>query len=568
MNWSYSARTASGNVQAWARRWKDLAALQKAEERARELGRYRTDERTDLDGIEQGAAKLRAEAQGVQAGLQHKNEALERLRVEMRRLEERSPALKAQSEAAALFLDRIQQNVHNRYSRQVVRWNKWMLAGAAVAAALGGVVGFTLPGDAAYVGLGVALVAASALLSFARSKELVSDDGPHRELLATLRDEWRARFEEDLTATHSLDALREELGRRRNRYEGEHLREIERVSGEIRGLEANVRELEQQREEFERRIAELDEQRNRWLQERDVRHRDEYIERCRAFEEARAAAKELEQRVRRDLDELHAADNADAPTVGDPESLRLECERRLRVFDEEGVPESGRNEPDYRRLKNETVRCAADLEALQQEQRRLAERRAGDAGELRGATSRLSREIGELEQRLLRLEQDIAQRERDREAARLALKIFEQLQQDNNLMLEELARDLQGSVANILPERAVRSSDASLDMQHFSMQDAGGAERPLAHLSRSTADSFLFAARAALARRSHDDERPGILIFDEPFASFDEERDVQCLKFLRKFQEETGWQIVLFTKDRRFFEETRAMFSDAVAHEL
>ncbi len=553
----------------WARRWKDLVDLQKAEQRARDLSRYRTDEHADLDRIEQSIADVRTQAGSVQAGLEHKNGDLERLRKDLSALEELSPALKARSETAALCLDRIQQNVHNRYSRQVVRWNKWMLGAATLLTAIGAGLGFTLSGEVAYIGIGVALVAASALVSFARSKELVTDDGPHRELLATLQDEWRSRFDEDLSATNSLDALREELVRRRHRYESEHLREMDRLAAEIRSLEENVRTLEQQRDDLGRRMTELEEQRNAWLREHDVRDRDEYLERCRAFAAARSSATELEQRVLRELNKLHAsARDGEAPASGDPESLREECERRLRDFDREGVPESGRSDAEYRRLKNETEAARSDLAALQQENRSLAERRAGDAGELRGATARLSREIGELEQRLLYVEQDIAKKKLDRKAAGLALEIFETLQQDNHLMLEELARDLQGSVANILPERDVRFAEPSLNMQTFSMQDAGGTERPVAQLSRSTADSFLFAARAALARRSHDDGRPGILVFDEPFASFDDERDVRCLEFLRKFQNETGWQIILFTKDRRFFEEARTMFHDAVAHEL
>ena len=40
-------------------------------------------------------------------------------------------------------------------------------------------------------------------------------------------------------------------------------------------------------------------------------------------------------------------------------------------------------------------------------------------------------------------------------------------------------------------------------------------------------------------------------MLDEPFYTLDPERERAALKLLSAFQAETGWQIILFTKDEK-----------------
>jgi len=58
----------------------------------------------------------------------------------------------------------------------------------------------------------------------------------------------------------------------------------------------------------------------------------------------------------------------------------------------------------------------------------------------------------------------------------------------------------------------------------------------------------MLAARLVLARSARGEE-PGLLLLDDPFASLDAQRRAAVLTMLGDFQEETGWQIILFTKD-------------------
>ena len=63
----------------------------------------------------------------------------------------------------------------------------------------------------------------------------------------------------------------------------------------------------------------------------------------------------------------------------------------------------------------------------------------------------------------------------------------------------------------------------------------------------------MLAARLTMARKarlSPDGKlAPALLVLDEPFYTLDPEREAAALRLLAAFQKETGWQIILLTKD-------------------
>ena len=96
--------------------------------------------------------------------------------------------------------------------------------------------------------------------------------------------------------------------------------------------------------------------------------------------------------------------------------------------------------------------------------------------------------------------------------------------------------------------------------------DAYGIARPSDQLSQGTRDAYSLAARLALAERAQRGAE--LLIMDEPFHAMDIMRMRRALRLITRFQERTGWQLVIMTADERVALAVSTQFPDAQVHRL
>ncbi|MCR9142479.1 MAG: AAA family ATPase [bacterium] len=555
----------------WNRRLKLLKDHEQAGQRVESLALYAVDELPALDALQNELQKSHEGVLACASRVEHQARELEQARAALEDSEAREPLARRKRSEADHCLDRMQRTATNSYIKTVTRWNTGRLIAAAIGAVLGGCAGFfgvaaLMPGAeslAAAVPAGIlgALLLGAPLIWAARSVAQIPDDSARRGLLSGIKDDWRSRLGEEFPPVESLEAAAEALTR--FRLDAEALqKQIDAENERVRELKNALAETQSEREAAVNRHRAREVEISNWLRDRKVEDRAGYVLKCderrRRLEEQERLANEIARMI----------EQGAAP---DAEALQLECERRLKALDEDGVPAHGKTETEFRGLQNEISRTRMRLDQLNREERELGEKRAGDSGELRGALQRLTAELGGLEQSSLRLKADIAGRELDKDAAGAALNIFEDLRSDNNVLLEQLLGELGQSVRKILPGVASMSlqQDGDFALQELMIPDAGGTERPIDHLSSGTRDSFVFAARIALAGHSRDGDDPAMLILDEPFLTLDEPRERQCLEFLREFQQERGWQLVLLTKEERLRDLAREVFGEAaLLHEL
>ena len=168
------------------------------------------------------------------------------------------------------------------------------------------------------------------------------------------------------------------------------------------------------------------------------------------------------------------------------------------------------------------------------------------AASLEGALARLPEELNELRVKEAETEKEIAASELQRAGAEWAARIYRELEADSAGKFAVLADDVKKRLAGILPLSDL--GIAALDLGGVSIRDFGGELRALENLSSGTRDCFMLAARLTLALSARG-AGPGLLLLDDPFASFDVQRRAAALTMIRDFQDETGWQIILFTKD-------------------
>jgi len=156
--------------------------------------------------------------------------------------------------------------------------------------------------------------------------------------------------------------------------------------------------------------------------------------------------------------------------------------------------------------------------------------------------ARLKQEEKQLEEKRERLE-------KEKMACERLVSLFEEMEMEQASVFELLSSQVKEEFGDIYP--AFQDIQLkSFEREGILFSDALGEKRPVKFLSRGTQDLFYLALRLFLGQRMWENPKtPGVFVFDEPFASLDEERKRVALRLLQKFQKRYGWQYVIFTKD-------------------
>lgn len=520
------------------------------------LGAYAQNRTAELDQLEQERASAREKLAAAELQRNALLKEVEGEREEARQCESALVGLRKAADLAGQFIDRIAATARNRYLRTVTRWNPLRLALAGIALAAGLAGGFFVGDEFVRIALLTGGLAGAVVLALlARSVEQIPDDSAHTTDLQRLRDEWQRRTNRAAPAASSLDGLKDGFARLQIERDEQEKR-LERLQQKLIERDRNLASLERARLDAAGALADADRRLAELLQQLGAGSRDEYLGARARYEAAAAHAGRLAAELQRLAGERKPAEH------------RAELERRLKIFDEEGVGEEALPDAERARLVGDLRKLQGERESLEAELGKLEQERARLAGEMQGSLEPIAREIVELDQRRLRLAERLDRLKLDREAAKLAINALRTLENDANAMLETLAQDLQESFTRIIPDaRDLRFLKPSLDFGNIVVHDAAGTARPLEALSTGTRDSFVFAARLALALRSS----PGgaqLIALDEPFLTLDAKRERNCLEYLRAFQEDHGWQVVLLTKEERLRDAAAEVLKDVRVHEL
>ncbi|GEM_PF-920514 len=225
-----------------------------------------------------------------------------------------------------------------------------------------------------------------------------------------------------------------------------------------------------------------------------------------------------------------------------------------RLFDEKEALERKGFDPekaDHKELERLEKRAAASAEEAQAKDRellglgsQLEVARATAGAKLEG----LPEEIGRLRNELEAAAEESADIDLRKEACLMAAGIFTKIAESSSAAFTQLGKEVSTALAGALPSASAEFTD--FDSASASMTDAGGARRPIDQLSAGTRDLFMLAARVALARRARKDgDGPALLVLDEPFYALDPERTRAALRLLANFHRDSGWQVMILTKD-------------------
>lgn len=278
-----------------------------------------------------------------------------------------------------------------------------------------------------------------------------------------------------------------------------------------------------------------------WLKARNCASEDEYQAKAAEYRKRAAHAGDMEQRVRLLLKGHSCADEKELK-----DKLYTEKESAER----KGV-DPGKSDPEaLERLRKERAALAAEVKAL-------GDALAAVAADLKAARAVAGAKLGGLPERIGLAETELeaaraeaADLELQAEACTLAAGIFDELAASSALVFEQLGKEVSEVIKAVLPDS--RAEFKVFDAAGASLTDATGVLRPVRGLSTGLRDLFMLAARLTIARRSRlspEGLAPALLVLDEPFYSLDEERLRLAMALLAAFHRNTGWQVLILTKD-------------------
>ncbi|MCX7935284.1 MAG: hypothetical protein N3A66_08510, partial [Planctomycetota bacterium] len=469
----------------YARLLRHIQSLEECREKLCSLAAFTPEHEAEMSQRE----RRRGEAQQALAlaAERRKQSAAEKQRAEAA-LAEKQHAL-SQKKRLAEEAERLRLAIssHRPPPKEMVRWNIILAALAIFGAIAGGAIAWAaLPLAAAAAVTAALLIAAGGLIAASRRKEWQPDPQAELSLLAQIRDAWiNAGGEASIGALGTVDGVVDFLSRQ---------------VAEFRSAEQACRSLEDERKRRE------DDFRHCEAEERQA------AERLRAAEAAFAewlraagASSVAEYAQKRDERKRLEALLAEHEKAVGPEALRdlakakSDCLRRLRDFDEAGIPDSVWDEAAYQARKRERAEKEQRKNRAIEEITRLTSEVSQSAGQIGERLASLDKRIVEQQRQKARLEAAIAACDFDRDAAQQAIAIFQGIAAEHRLQFENLSNEISSLLGEALPpRRAVAITDFA--EEKCRCEDGVGEMRDVKALSRGMRDTFYFAARLALAR--------------------------------------------------------------------
>ena len=519
---------------------KALRELKAAREELAGMARFSGSELAAYRALQHEARERERDATSAAAALGEKQANLAAAKGGLDALVARLPVIKKQAETAAALSDKLTAFV-SAPPRAVAVVNKPLRIGLWCAAlGLAAFVAYSGSNTGAYIA-SVAIAAAGAWVGLKLSvKETFSGHTPDetKAFLDGVAAEWTTISEATLPA--ELEAARAWLARAGAEAAAE-ADSLKAKAAAHADLEAAVKAANTNLTELKAAAGTAAGKAEAWLKERGCATEDDYLQRLTAYEKLSARAGDIVERLKIFKEKYHCSSDEEIK-----DRLFLEKE----ALDQKGVDPAKADEPELERLKArlaDRTREARDLETEAREISHAMDKARAVAGaRLESLPERVNR--GESE--IAAAREEIAGLELKTEAYRLAAEVFGKLAASSKMAFDALAQEVTATLAGAVP--GLRAQFGSFDAAEASMNDAGGSLRPVKYLSTGTRDLFMLAARLTMARKARlgpDGLAPALLVLDEPFYTLDPEREAAALRLLAAFQKETGWQIILLTKD-------------------
>ena len=521
---------------------KALREQKEAQAELASLARFERNESSAYRALAHETTELEKASASASAALAEKQAAAAAAKASLDALVARLPVLKKQQETAAALSARLASfaSAPPRVVRTVSKPARWGIWAGALALAL--FVAYSGRNAGAYAAA-VVIAAAGAWAGLKLSvKETLAGHTPEevKAFLDGLAAEWTVASEEKLPAG-DLEAVRSCLAKA-GADSAAALQSLAGRSAEVAGLEAGVKAAAKAAEERRAAASAAAARAQDWLKERACAGEEDYQRGLTAYEKLSSRLADISQRVALFRQKTGAASDEDLKD-------RLFMEKE--ALDQRGADPGKADEAALKRLELRAAALGKEAHGLE-----------GEAAEVKTALKTAQAVAGAklegLPEAMNRAETDIAAAKEEMaglelrgQAYMLASEVFNKLAERSTVAFEALSKEVAGMLGRVLPGMEARFG--SFDAEEAELKDAGGRLRPVKHLSSGTRDLFMLAARLTMARKARlgadGTLSPAVIVLDDPFYTLDPSREAAAMRLLAAFMADTGWQIIVLTKD-------------------
>ena len=535
-----------------------LTRFNDSESKLNALSLYKNDDSNAAKVFLSAAAKLKEENSSLQAKLSlHKktyNDAERDADNLKGQAETRSRCIQPLNE----LLEKIDRDCPKSTVETRIAWNPVLI----IAAVISGVAGFAAAVALNFSVTGIALMGAALLaggvIAYLSRKKVTREISPDIEpFTRKMIRQWSDVSGETVAAGTSLNEFKESLIAYKLNYKKD-TEQLALISARIAENKTMIVDCTNHIDALTVRINSNESALRAWYEKMKVSDLQEYAARLQEYKECSRIRMEIANEIERFMTEYQCDSAA---------SLRTTVETMAGSIEKETSGIVAISDGEYALKRKEVDKLVEELRQLEEKERSVSAVVERGAGQISGSMGNIPEQICSYERQIESLTREIAEIDLNRRAAEFAASIFDEISNDSSIQFECLSREIAENFGGFMPGTDIVQIPSLTD-DDIRIKDSGGEARSADHLSTGTRDSFWFAARLSLARKSNPDKN-GIIVLDEPFHSMDSDRVGNAVKMLKKFKDDSGWQIVVFTKDELLNSKMRSAFgTDAMVHAL
>ena len=272
--------------------------------------------------------------------------------------------------------------------------------------------------------------------------------------------------------------------------------------------------------------------------------------------------------VYKNTEELFAKLITEAKKFGlrDIPTLEANCNRILKELDDKGINPDSFNEMEMKAIENKLKELEREINTIKENMNKVISNASYIKGEL-NSTDNIHDSIINFESELAENNEEIKNLNKRKKALELLENMLSEINKKNDDIFNSLSNEAKVLYNHITGKSL---SDNGIEMSGFDkskimVKDKQNESRNVELLSSATKDAVYIAMRLSILTKIHEAGR--LILLDDPFITFDNNRTKEALSFIREYTNKYNIPIAIFTKDV-FIRDIMKNYKEAVIHEL